>query len=251
MQLTSEGNRVGELAKKITHPSAEDDHFKAVQAQCAAALEVYAGILTLVAEDNGISAQSLVRTLFETIVGAVLLAKDPNKLSDFGKHAKLTLLRMSETTPEESTFGKKELTVKLRNLARSQCALLEKYFKPSSNWYRLRRKEGFAEAELPKNFYESFYIRASAIAHGDPLTVFKPSNSDLNTWVIRPMYEEWRNNWPMLAYVMSMYLMLHMIEQTSKCFNLGLNDEMASISRDVGVIAAKQMEWAKRMPDVE
>src|ERR1700733_684885 len=103
MELTEEAVQIEALASKIALVEKPDNfHFQAVRAQCAAAYEVFVGILCLVDEDNGVSAQSLLRTLFETVVGAVILAKHSEKVLDFGMHARLTWFRAAKARPEGS-----------------------------------------------------------------------------------------------------------------------------------------------------
>ena len=237
------------LADKILTSSQTGVHFEAVRAQCAVAAKVYTGVLQLVSLLNGVSAQALLRTLFETIVGAVILAKHPEKLDDFGKHGKLTLLRMAQSIDESSAFAKKQMTETLKNVAKAERDDLADYFKPTYNWHMLRSKAAFDEAELTKNFHESFYARASAIAHGEPFTVFQHKDPEAKTWKIEPRCEEW-SKWPMIAYVMSMLLMLHMVGHVSKVFGLGLEDELAVVGAEVGALAGKQMQSAKDLPDV-
>ncbi len=247
---TVEGMKVRALADKISTAPKASDHFEAVRAQCIVAVRLYTGVLQLVSVEDGISAQALLRTLFETIVGAVILSKHPEKLGDFSKHGKLTLLRMARSMDESSAFAKKHEARSLKKAADAECATLIAHFRPTHNWHMLKRKDAFDEAELPKNFYEAFYARASAVAHGEPFTVFQHKDPTAATWKIEPRYNEWAK-WPMLAYVMSMLLMLHMVGYVSKTFALGLGSEWSAVSAEVHALATGQMESAKNLPDVE
>lgn len=247
---TVEGIKVRALADKISTAPKTSNHFEAVRAQCIVAVRLYAGVLQLVSVEDGISAQALLRSLFETIVGAVILSKHPEKLEDFGKHGKLTLLRMARSMDESSAFAKKQISRTLKKSADAECATLIAHFRPTYNWHMLKRKDAFDEAELPKNFYEAFYARASAVAHGEPFTVFQHADQAATTWRIEPRYAEWAK-WPMLAYVMSMLLMLHLVGCVSKTFALGLESEWSVVSAEVHALAAGQMESAKNLPDVK
>jgi hypothetical protein len=247
---TNEGLRVVALAEKALKAPKSGAHFEAVHALCVVALRVYIGILQLVEAENGVAAQALLRTLFETVVSAVILAKHPEKLDDFAKHGKLTLLRMARSIDKDSAFAKKQMTKAMKKAADAECNALIAHFKPTYNWHMLRSKDAFNEAEQPKNFHESFYARASAIAHGEPFTVFQHKDAEAKTWRIEARSAEWEK-WPMQAYVMSMFLMLHLIRRVSKTFVLGLEDDLSAADKEVGGLADKQMESAKELPDVE
>lgn len=251
---TDERLRVGGFANKILTAPQSSVHFEAVQAQCAVAVEVYTGIQELVDAQNGISAHALVRTLFETIIGAVMLSNHPDKLEDFGKHGKLTLLRLARSITA-GTLVKKQMTTTFKRVADAEYQALYDYFKPTRNWYRLKREDAFDEAfhgaELYQSFYDGFYGRTSAIAHGEPFNVFQHQDTEAKTWRITPRYAQWREKWPLLADVMSMFLMLHMIARVSQTFALGLENELSVVNAEVEALAGKHMESARSLPDVD
>ncbi|MFZ0334997.1 MAG: DUF5677 domain-containing protein [Candidatus Acidiferrales bacterium] len=251
---TNESSKVRSLANKILTAPKANKHFDAVQAQCAVAVEVYTGILQLAAAQNGLSASALVRTLFETIIGAVVLANHPEKLEDFGNQGKLTLLRLARSIREGSLVNK-QITKTLRDVANAEYDTLYAFFKPTKNWHKLTReyafKEAFEGAPLYETFYDSFYGRTSAIAHGEPFNVFRHLDAEAKTWKIEARYTEWREKWPVLAEVMAMFLLLHLIERVSKAFALGLEAEYAIVNADVGALAGRQMQSARDLPDAK
>ena len=85
---TGESLKVVALSRKILSAPSSSEHFAAVQAQCGVALELHGGVLQLGGVKNGLAAFAVVRSLFEAVIGAVILANHPEKLEDFGKHGR-------------------------------------------------------------------------------------------------------------------------------------------------------------------
>jgi hypothetical protein len=233
-------SKVETLAKEIMAARRDDAHFKAVQAQCAFSLEVYTGIQCVAAVENGVSAQALLRTLFEAVVGAVILAKHVEMLDDFRNHGKLTALRIVQSFPQDSIFAKKLTTV--RDATKAECdALYESFKTGGGNWHRMKTTASFTDAEMPDNFYQRFYGPASAVAHGEPYVVVQNLDMEGKNWEIQPRYRVWRH-WSGTSQVMSLWLMLHMVERVSQVFSLGVKTE--SVKQEVKEFGDKQMKAA-------
>jgi len=236
---SNESEAVLLLAKKVLVAERDGAHFRAVQAQCAFAIEVYTGVIQMVAAQNGIAAMSLGRTLFEAVVSAVILAKHVEKLEDFKNHGKLTTFQMARSVPPASRFDSPG-SKKFVDDTKTEYAALQAHFKHTGNWHLLKNSDAFAEAELPENFRGRYYIRVSAIAHGHPFPVVQQFDRESKDWKIQAEPEEWRR-WAEKEHVMSMLLMLHMIERLSSVFALGLESEIAPVRQQVWGIAEQQM----------
>jgi Family of unknown function (DUF5677) len=238
---TSESLKVLALANRLLSAGRDDAHFQAVQSQCTSAIEVYTGVLQLVETQNGISAQALVRTLFEAIVGAVILVKHPEMLNDFRNHGKLTALRIARSIPRDSPFAKK-LQIR-RAAASAEYDALYHHFKATGHWHHFKTKASFTEAELPEDFYERYYARASSIAHGNPFVVLQPLDEEAKNWGIQSRPRQWKK-WAAQARVLSMLLMLHMVESVARAFALGLGPELRKVRQEVAALANSEMKSA-------
>src|SRR6476660_2097928 len=98
-----EGVLILNLTKKIAEQPPDNEHLKAVQAQILVANQIYFGIFRLIADQNGLAVESLVRTLFESCLNCIILAKHKAKLQDFiraGQFAYLRLIRFNDVMPE-------------------------------------------------------------------------------------------------------------------------------------------------------
>jgi len=142
----NESQQLYEITKRVTELNrANNPHFRAVQAQCAFANEIYLGVLELCAKKNGIAAEALVRTLFETVVNGAILAKHREKLPDFIRHGKFTQLRVLHfTDPPEPFRAKRD---KLKKATDAELQELFKEFK-DTRWHKLSTKDSFVEAGL-------------------------------------------------------------------------------------------------------
>jgi hypothetical protein len=235
----NESERVLQLAGRLLLIQQNSAHFQAVQAQCAFSIEAFRGVLEVVESQNGIAAQSLLRTLFEAVVSAVILAKHPEKLDDFMNHGKLTTFRMARAIPSNSPLA--SAVSAFRDATKAECDTLYAYFKETGNWHLLKNADAFAEAGLPNNMRGRYYLRASAIAHGHPFPVVQHFGIENKGWKIRARHEDWQK-WIETARVMGMLLMLHMIEQLNSLFQLGMDSAVALVKQDVEGIAHQQMK---------
>jgi hypothetical protein len=185
LALTSnESERVLLLAKKVLAVAQGSPHFRAVQAQYAVTVETYTGVLQVVDAKNGVAAMSLGRTLFETVVSAVILAKHQEKLDDFKNHGKWTTFQMARSIPPHSQFQSQGLK-RFTEDTKAECDALQSYFKPTGNWHLLKTTDAFAEAEMPEDWRSRYYIRVSAIAHGHPFPVVQQFDKETRDYKIQ------------------------------------------------------------------
>jgi len=61
---------------------------------------------------NGLSAETLLRTLFETVTSTTILAKHPEKLGDFIDHGRLVELRMMRVIESPALKERLQATIK-------------------------------------------------------------------------------------------------------------------------------------------
>ena len=86
--------QIFDLSKRISQQETTDPHLSAVLAPVAFVNEIFSGIGTVCDIGNGLAGETLLRTLFEAIPSAVILAKHPDKHRDFIAHGRMTELRM-------------------------------------------------------------------------------------------------------------------------------------------------------------
>jgi hypothetical protein len=239
VERTAIAAKVESLAEKLVDVKSDDPHVQAVQAYCAFASEIQSGILDLVAVGNGAAAQSLVRTLFETIVGVIILAKHPNTLEEFEKHGRLTTIRLAKNMPSASPFSKtaKEF---VGSEGTDYDALFQYFEAKKFKWHPFSQTQTYAEAELPDNFNNRFYARSSAISHGEPFVILEPPRTGPG-WRIQSRTEEWKR-WAALSSTMSLLFTVHMVEVLSRVLKLGLDSEVASVSKELGEVAQAEMK---------
>jgi Family of unknown function (DUF5677) len=140
------------LAERIASKATDDEHFKAVQAQCSVLNQIYVGVMELCAKQNGLAAEALLRTLFETAVTTAVLAKNKNKLNDFircGQFIHLRLLRSNTLGPPV-----KETIDKLVALTEEDWKPLFDEFKNNEDWHKLKTKDSFIEAGHKPEIYD-------------------------------------------------------------------------------------------------
>src|SRR6266851_5180921 len=94
MPEAAEAVGIYRLTERIAALPSDDEHFKAVQAQCLVLNQMYLGVLDLCAKQNGLAAEALLRSLFESGVTTALLAKNKGKLDDFKRYGQFVHLRL-------------------------------------------------------------------------------------------------------------------------------------------------------------
>ena len=72
--------RILDLSKQLAEAPTTDVHRGAVLAQLAFANQIFEGIGAVCEKGNGLSGETLLRTLFEAVSSTIILAKHPEKL---------------------------------------------------------------------------------------------------------------------------------------------------------------------------
>jgi hypothetical protein len=152
------------LSNQIAESNRNDEHRTAVLAQLTFANRIFEGIIAVCEKGNGLSAETLLRTLLEALSSMVVLAKHPEKLNDFVEHGRMTelrMLRMIQVAP---------LKARLEDIIKATEPEFQRLWDKFNErpWHGLGTKESFAHAEFGPDIYNRYYRRASAIAHGQP-----------------------------------------------------------------------------------
>jgi hypothetical protein len=228
-----------ELATRVRQAKTEDEHLHAVQAQIAFATDIYCGILEVYSSHNGLAGEALLRTLFEVAASTIILAKHRDKLKDFVRHARFTELRLMRVI--EVPALKKRLAPTI--------AATEKEFQEvwaefkEQRWHKMRAKDSFIEAEFQPGFYDRYYRRASAIAHGQPYVTVR--NGKVGA---RPI--AWKNM-SIGAANMASLLILHLLAIVSREFKLNLDKEIGELAKEVDARAKRHMEAIRKAAGIE
>ncbi len=225
----------------------KDEHFKAVQLVCSSALEHYRGILKLVEAEDALSAKVVSRTLLETLVTAVLLAKHPEKIEDFresGRYFHLRTMHNLKWETDPRIAGARETLISKHG---ADYRRLEEKFgrKP---WHSMTRKAAFIEAGFIFDTYDIFYRPTSEMAHAEPSRYVMRDNND--AWVFgRSDLKEAR--WLAGAYVSSYDLLLIGMEQINLVLNLPFGERIAACKKSLFDFAPKYKEVLLNMKDGE
>jgi hypothetical protein len=231
---TDHRTAITELAKRVSQQKTEDKHFHAVQAQIAFANDIHNGLLQVCSGQNGLAAETLLRTLFEVTVSAIILAKHPDRVSDFLKQGRLTELRMIRVIEVPALKERLAPTI----------AATEKEFQElwaefkDERWHKMRTKESFIEAEFPPGIYDRYYRRASAIAHGQPYETVRGGKVEA-----RPT--AWRNL-STGATNMASLLMVLLLAIVNREFKLGLDKEIAHLQNEADAPAQRHMDAIRK-----
>jgi uncharacterized protein DUF5677 len=219
-----------ESATRVSSTRSDDAHFKAVQAQLSFATEVFRGLLDVCARQNGLAGEALLRTLFEVVASAIILAKHRDKLKDFIRHGRFTELRMIRVI---------EVPVLKKRVAPTIAATdkefqeLQAEFK-EQRWHKMGTKDSFAEAELQPRMYDRYYRRASAIAHGQPYVTFQRGKVEF-----RPA--RWQSS-VISAPNQASLLMVFLLGVVNREFKLGLDEEVHELENQVNALAKRHMD---------
>lgn len=234
-----EGVLIFNLAKKIAEQPTENEHLKAVQAQIVVANQIYFGILRMVADQNGLAVESLLRTLFDCSINCIILSKHKEKVPDFirnGQFAHLRLIRFTDVIPE---------TIKpLITATENDWNILFPEFK-STDWHKFKTKDSFAEAEYKAEMYDKYFRRASSYAHAEPFVTVRPTDPTWQQWgiVVNP------DRWKILtvgAYGLACNAMLHMLAIVNREFNLGVEGEFEKPHALVQAFKSKHIDLIKQ-----
>jgi hypothetical protein len=169
----------------ITEAPAKDDFHNVLQCQTTVALEHYGGMLSLVSDNFGFPAEGICRNLFEIVVGTVYLAKHPQKLNDFLEYGKFKRYRqMRASQPTHPVLKQKQVA----EIAQTdvEYAALQQRFKRVS-WHRVSVEVMTNDAGMT-NLYNTYYRRASSVAHGDAFNIYHFTSKG---WQIGIAWHKW------------------------------------------------------------
>ena len=210
-----------DLSKQLAETPTNDAHRCAVLAQLAFANQIFEGIGAVCEKGNGLSGETLLRTLFETASSTIILAKHPEKLRDFIEHGRMTELRMIRVIESPPLKKRLEPTIKATE---SEFQRLWDKFK-ENRWHGLGTKDSFAQAEFESSIYDRYYRRASAIAHGQPYVTVRQGQ-------VRARPAAWKNL-SLGAGNMAMLMMAALLSILNREFKLGMDDNLARLRQDI------------------
>jgi hypothetical protein len=207
----------------------KNDHMRAIQAQCDVAMEVYGGILSLIAMGNGLSAEALCRTLFEILIGTSHLAQNPGKLQDFidyGKFQNYKLMRRVQ--PADPVFQDRQK----KSLAANQAEYerLEQHFKqsktrPTESWHGEKVMTLIEKSGMNEKMYHVYYRKVSHIAHGSPYTVVQRKDDLSTQWGLGVDRNVW-NYYARTAYVTAFQLITLLLTNIDSELKLGFDKDL-------------------------
>lgn len=235
----TEGTLIYTLAKRVAEQLSTDEHFKAVQAQIIVTNQIYFAIFRMVADQNGIATEALLRTLFDSAINCIILAKHKEKLQDFirnGQFANLRLIRFNDVMPEKIK--------PLVDATETDWKVLFPEFK-NSDWHKIGTKDSFAEAEYKPEMYDKYFRRASSYSHAEPYIVVRPKDDKWQTWGIDANPARWKVL-TLGAYGLACHAMLHMLAIVNREFKLGIDNEFAKPLAMVEEYKAKHIDVIKK-----
>lgn len=217
------------LAEQFRLLIPRDEHMRAIQAQCEVAMEIYGGVLSLIAMDNGLSAEALCRTLFEVLIGATHLAQNPTKLQDFVDYGKLQNFRlMRRVHPSDPVFQERQK----KSLAANQAEYerLEQYFKQSKtratdSWHGERVTTLIEKSGMSDKMYHVYYRKVSHIAHGSPYTVVQRKDDVGTKWGLGVDRNAWAY-YARTAYVTAFQLITFLLTNVNSELKLGFDKDL-------------------------
>lgn len=115
--------------------------------------EIYRGITQVCANRNGLAGEALLRTLFEVIASAIILAKSRARLTEFVLHGRFTRL----------SFIRYVRTDRIKKRLAPEIAATEEEFRQlhakfgNERWHKMGTTASFLEAEFVEGTYDSFY----------------------------------------------------------------------------------------------
>lgn len=226
------------LSKEIAAADNADEHKAAVLAQIAFANNIFEGIIAVCEKKNGLSAEALLRTLFESLCNALILAKHPEMLADFIAHGRMTELRMQRVIETPALKQRLEKTIKETESEFKQ--LWAKF--NERRWNGLSTKEAFAEAEFGDNVYDRYYRRASAISHGQPYVTTRGDKVSA-----RPT--AWANM-SVGAENMAMLMLLTALAIVSRELELGKEPDITNLQKELDPVLKQHMNQIEKQADL-
>jgi len=226
--------RIVELAEQISKLPTEDEHLHAVQAQIVVASDLYRGMVQVCSDRNGLAGEALLRSLFEGITSAIILAKHCPWLKDFVRHGRFTELRMMRVIQVDS----------LKERLAPQIAATESEFQKllaefgDKRWHKMGTTASFTEAEFQPGMYDRYYRRASVIAHGQPYVTVRDGKIEAR----RAVWERLSIG----ALIMADLLMLCLLTVVNREFKLALGDKLIGLQKDVDAAASEDMNKIRK-----
>lgn len=213
--------RILDLSKQLAEAPTADAHRAAVVAQLAFVNQVFEGIGAVCEKGNGLSGETLLRTLFEAVSSTIILAKNPEKLGDFIEHGRMVELRMMRVI--ESKPLKERLEPSIKATEPEFQRLWAKF--NEKRWHGLDTKASFEQAEFESSVYDRYYRRASAIAHGQPYVTVRQGR-------VRARPTAWKNL-SFGAGNMAMLMMATLLSILNRELKLGLDDNLSHLRQDI------------------
>ncbi len=235
-----EGVLIYQLANKVAEQKTDSGHLRAVQAQLQVVNQVYFAIFRMVQDQNGIAAESLLRTLFDAAVNCIILAKHKDKLQDFFRNGQFTHLRLIRFTQVM-----KEKFEPLIKATEKDWDVLFPEFK-NTDWHKLGTKDSFIEAEFKPEMYDQYFRRASAYAHGEPFITVRRTDESWKNWSIDARPKLWRSL-TIGVYGLASNAMLHMLAIISREFKLGIEGEFEKPKMMLEALKAEHIQAIKQM----
>lgn len=234
-----EAAELASMLHAIANAAERDEHFRAVQLLCTVVSDLYTGILALVANQNGIAAQALVRTLFETIVTTVILANRPDLLETFRRHGKYTHLRtlhFAKTDISEEA-GKKRAALHAKY--KNEIETLHNEF-GDKHWHGLTTSDAIGAAGFEKNLHGRYYRPASAVAHGQPHTIVRFGEQGACTF---QRTTSGKVNQLYGAYILSSMMVAHLLERIGSIFGFDFFERLEVSRSGINVWKARHVDF--------
>jgi hypothetical protein len=219
------------LTKRFLATDIPGDHITAVKAQAKVTLEFFIGLLLVSSKQNGLATESLLRSVFESGVNTVILAKHPEKLKDFMCHGQFTHLRMARFATSQFTPTMTKHIEAFLAATEADWKLLSPEFK-DTEWHRMKKRDSFKDAELSDEMYDKYFRPASAYAHAGPYIVVRPADNEGRTWEIDATGKRWVLR-ALSGYIMGCYAMTRMLVILSREFKLDYEKELVEITAEI------------------
>jgi hypothetical protein len=237
--METEGSLIFKLAKRVAEQPTADEHLRAVQAQLQVANQILFALFRIVADQNGLAAESLLRTLFESAVNGAILAKHKELLGDFIQYGEFTSLRLLRFTDVL-----KERIDPIIKLTEEDWAKLLPRFK-SRDWHSLGTRDSFVEAEFEPMMYDKYFRRASTFAHAEPYVTVRRKDETWKNWTVEARPDLWAT-FAGSAYVLGCGVMLHLLRIMNREFRLGIDEEVNQLIALVDALRTNHAEVMKR-----
>jgi hypothetical protein len=221
--MNGESAGPGLLAKEFASMTPTSDHMNAVQAQVQLTLELFVGLLNEGKTENGVAAEALLRSVFDSVINAVILAKHPEKLGDFIRHGKFSQMRQMRFTTELTPEMQKHVQSIITKTEPDWGALFKEF--KNTDWHRLGTRPSFVEAEFNEALYDKYFRPASAYCHAEPYVLVYPADDNWGTWKVGGRGKHWKLHW-ISAYIVGCYAMIHMMAIMSREFKLGYEEKL-------------------------